>query len=352
MNPETPIQWYYTKEGAQYGPLDQATLRNLARAGGIAPTDLLWNTTLGDQWVEAASMPEIFAAPQETPPEALPVLPILDGTTPNRELMARARASLKGRWGMGVLAVLIYIFILETPTIIRMATNPGLLALPHLQAGKIVPATPPKYTVQPTGPRLIKSALSFAVSFASILVACPLVVGLMRFFLNLARKEAAGLGDLFIGFRSGASYYWRTVGVNLLLGVIVIGWALLYFIPAIAFGIWAGTTHHLVNHGFLSILWVLGSITFILLIIRVYSYKMTFFIIADDQSVRAMEAIRRSTRMMKAKKWKFFCLGWRFFGWTLLCLLTCGIGFLWVDVYGMTSSANFYDDVKDRAAIA
>ena len=344
MNPETPIQWYYTKEGNQYGPLDKVALLNLARTGGIAPTDLVWNTSLGDQWVQASSMPEIFATATETPPV---VLPVLDGTTPNRELMARARASLKGHWGMGVLAALIVFLMLQTPTIIRVAINPESLAISHLQAGKIAPVT-----AQPIGPQLLKSSLSIAVSLASILITGPLLVGFMGFFLNLARNRGSGLGDLFIGFRSGASFYWRTVGVNLLLGLIIIGWALLYLIPTIAFGIWAGMTHHLGNLGFLSILWVLGSITFIFLIIRCYSYQMTLFIIADDQSVRALEAIRKSTRMMEERKWKYFCLTWRFVGWLLLCLLTCGIGILWLNPYILTTTANFYDDVKDRAAIS
>jgi uncharacterized membrane protein len=49
---------------------------------------------------------------------------------------------------------------------------------------------------------------------------------------------------------------------------------------------------------------------------------------------------------MKGNKWKYFCLQWRFFGWALLCVLTLGIGFLWLQPYMMTSSARFYEDLK------
>jgi uncharacterized membrane protein len=59
-----------------------------------------------------------------------------------------------------------------------------------------------------------------------------------------------------------------------------------------------------------------------------------------------MEAIDQSKAMMKGNKWKLFCLGWRFFGWILLGILTCGIGLLWVLPYLQTSMARFYEDVR------
>jgi uncharacterized membrane protein len=49
---------------------------------------------------------------------------------------------------------------------------------------------------------------------------------------------------------------------------------------------------------------------------------------------------------MQGNKWKFFCLGARFFGWILLCVLTMGIGFLWLLPYMSVAFAQFYDDLK------
>jgi len=46
-------------------------------------------------------------------------------------------------------------------------------------------------------------------------------------------------------------------------------------------------------------------------------------------------------------RWKLFCLGLRFIGWILLCLLTFGIGLLWLWPYMGVSYARFYDDVAD-----
>ncbi len=82
-------------------------------------------------------------------------------------------------------------------------------------------------------------------------------------------------------------------------------------------------------------------------IIATFRYAMAFFIIADDEDCGPLEAITRSKEMMKGNKWKFFCLNWRFFGWSLLAVFfTFGIGFLWIVPYMQTSFAKFYEDVK------
>jgi uncharacterized membrane protein len=49
---------------------------------------------------------------------------------------------------------------------------------------------------------------------------------------------------------------------------------------------------------------------------------------------------------MYGYKWKFFCLHLRFLGWVLVCILTFGIGFLWLIPYVKVSVAKFYDDIK------
>lgn len=52
---------------------------------------------------------------------------------------------------------------------------------------------------------------------------------------------------------------------------------------------------------------------------------------------------------MKGYKWKYFCLNLRFLGWLVLCILSLGIGFLWLIPYVQVTNANFYEDIKDSA---
>ncbi|GHT57847.1 hypothetical protein FACS18945_2990 [Bacteroidia bacterium] len=81
-------------------------------------------------------------------------------------------------------------------------------------------------------------------------------------------------------------------------------------------------------------------------IIAAISYSMTFYIIADDPAISAMDAINKSKKMMYGYKMKYFCLSLRFLGWALLCILTLGIGFLWLMPYIQVTFAKFYDDLK------
>jgi uncharacterized membrane protein len=81
-------------------------------------------------------------------------------------------------------------------------------------------------------------------------------------------------------------------------------------------------------------------------IIAFISYSQTYFILADDNTIGAIEAIEKSKAMMYGYKWKFFRLSLRLAGLGLLCILTLGIGFLWLLPYARVVMAKFYDDVK------
>ena len=59
--------WYYSKHGNQFGPVDDGELHRLAREGGILPQDLVWNVTMGDQWMPALTIESLFPRPA-TPP--------------------------------------------------------------------------------------------------------------------------------------------------------------------------------------------------------------------------------------------------------------------------------------------
>jgi uncharacterized membrane protein len=85
-------------------------------------------------------------------------------------------------------------------------------------------------------------------------------------------------------------------------------------------------------------------------IIAAISYSQTFFILAEDNTIRPSEAIEKSKKMMDGNKLKYFYLCLRFLGLGLLCILTLGIGFLWLAPYIQVTNAKFYDDIKVPAA--
>ena len=76
------------------------------------------------------------------------------------------------------------------------------------------------------------------------------------------------------------------------------------------------------------------------------AYSLVPFIIHDDPQIGVRDALKRSRMMMRGHKGQLFVLELTFIGWALLCMLTLGIGLLWLQPYMSTSLAHFYDDVK------
>ena len=62
-NPHTPMQWYYSKNSTQLGPVSYAELRAKISSGEILPTDMVWREGMTD-WVTVSNALELaFPAP-------------------------------------------------------------------------------------------------------------------------------------------------------------------------------------------------------------------------------------------------------------------------------------------------
>lgn len=81
-------------------------------------------------------------------------------------------------------------------------------------------------------------------------------------------------------------------------------------------------------------------------IIAACGLGMTFFIMADEPNITGLDAIKKSWQMMDGHKWEYFCLNFRFIGWILLCILTAGIGALWLEPYMYTTQLYFYRQLR------
>lgn len=344
------MQWYYSKNGAQLGPVDDAELRRLSLSGAITPEDFLWNETMGDTWQPASSLRDLFATASDIQPTTMS---LTEGTTPNRELMGMARESLKGKWGIGVLAVLIYLGVLILTLIPELAIKiPYLMNAQQAQIQSVQAAHQANHSFKALPQPKIElphSAIliEFIFKILQFLISAPLIVGLNLFFLNISRHADTKLSDIFGGFR----IFWKSVGTYFLMGIFVLGWILLFCSPAIALLIWATITHQMANHQIVGGIITLAVIGYIFALIKMYSYSLAFFVLADKPTVGALQSIKMSTQMMRGKKWKLLCLCFRFFGWMLLAMLTCGIGYFFVMPYMLTAITHFYLDVKGCAAL-
>lgn len=85
-------------------------------------------------------------------------------------------------------------------------------------------------------------------------------------------------------------------------------------------------------------------------IIKSFSYAMTPYILVEHPEMSANQAIDESRRLMRGHKFDLFWLYLSFIGWGILCILTCGIGFLWLTPYIYASQAAFYQNLKANDA--
>ncbi len=150
-------------------------------------------------------------------------------------------------------------------------------------------------------------------SILYLIIAGPFTLGMAKFSLAYSRHQEPRFEQVFEGFQQ----FGRTLGAYLLIVLYVFLWLLLLIVPGI---------------------------------IAALAYSMTFFIMTDDVSVKTADALKKSKQMMVGYKWKLFGLYLRFFGWALLCILTLGIGFLWLTPWMHVTFAHFYDDIKDNPA--
>lgn len=341
---EIDMQWYYAENGASVGPIGDDEFQGAVSSGKVTAETLVWhegmsdwvayNTTQGGSPGSAASTskplnmaPSVEAAAvtkqsaecaecgrafstadlmnykgtyicAECKPAYFQRLEEgatgTDGNTPNAELTAMARESLKGNMGLALGIYLLYVVVMMAMSVVPVA---GMIA--------------------------------------SLLASGPMIVGFTLCFLVLSRGQRPEISLLFSGFKR----FSTCLGAFWLMYLFVMLWSLLLIIPGIVAGV---------------------------------AYSQIFFIIADDPSVGAMEALERSKAMMQGRKWKYFCLCLRFMGWWMLVALLFGIMFpvlqkvmgpvvsiaipyilmlaggMFIAVYMFTSMAHFYNDVSQR----
>jgi uncharacterized membrane protein len=159
--------------------------------------------------------------------------------------------------------------------------------------------------------RLI-SGLSVVLAGVFFIIGGPFNLGLIGYFIKKVRGEQALASSLFDGFNES---FGRAILLNLFLVIFLLLWSLLLFIPGI---------------------------------VKTFSYSMAYYILRDNPEMNALDVITASKKMMAGHKWRLFCLMFSFTGWALLCVLSFGIGFLWLWPYMEQSVANFYEDLKGQ----
>jgi len=232
----------------------------------------------------------------------------------NRPLMANGLKTVQANWGtpiavtatIGGIALILYIAYIVMMFVIQIlsAVLTPMMTYSNSTSGIVV--------------GLLVLFLIFAVMtvvqiLLPLFVMGPTTAGLSSFFLAFTRGGDAPYSEMFSAFRDKMRLK-RSAGSVFFIGLFYFLWYLLFIIPGI---------------------------------VALYSYALTFFIMADEPELTALEAITKSKEMMRGRKAQLFWLQHRFTGWGYLSGLTSGVGYLWLLPYQMTTFVNFYEEVKN-----
>lgn len=94
---------------------------------------------------------------------------------------------------------------------------------------------------------------------------------------------------------------------------------------------------------------LLGSILVIPGIYWSFCYRQVDYLLAENPYLPAGRAMELSRQMMDGEKWNAFVLDLSFFGWLLLCVLTLGIGNLFLEPYLQATYAELYAALRSKA---
>ena len=144
-----------------------------------------------------------------------------------------------------------------------------------------------------------------------IFVLGPLNVGLARYFME-SRQALAPFGTVMGIFRTP---YLNVVKVMLLTNLKI----------------------------------ALGSLLIIPGIYWSYCYMQVGYLMAENPYLTTCRAMELSKQMMDGEKWNTFVLQLSFIGWYLLCSITFGIGFIFLEPYVQATFAELYAALRAKA---
>ncbi len=160
---------------------------------------------------------------------------------------------------------------------------------------------------------MIFPLLGFIAIYAGIL---PLILGFYMVFLNGTYGEQPKASTLLEGYKK--EYFGKSILLVILVGIFTALWSLLLIIPGLIMAI---------------------------------AYSMSWYILAENPDMTALEAIKESKEIMKGHKMDFFVLGLSFIPWMIVYMFTFGIAGIWILPYMQLTITNFYHNIKGHDTV-
>ena len=218
-----------------------------------------------------------------------------------------ARNALRGKWGIAVIASVIASML--GGNLFDVDFN-----ITYKEESEDLTTVGPEFLEQIYAVLLVSLPYILLTMFIALVIGSTVKVGHARLYLDIIDGYPTSIGTLFSYFRR-----WGTAVITeLLKAVIIFLGIILFLVPGI---------------------------------IAAYSLSMTPYIIAENDGIKVIDAMKESHRIMRGKRFRLFCLHVSFIGWILLSVLTFGIGFLWVNPYINAACTDFYRSITDSYRI-
>ncbi len=246
------------------------------------------------------------------------------------EYRAKARGALKGRWGLGVGAWFV-------------ATLLGGTYITAASSGNVVSNVSSEQAMYMLGYQPVLAILVVALIYYVVLfvISGAMRIGYAKFNLNLTQQQPVKFSDIFWGFSMfGKSFALTVLTMLFYTFVIVVSIILMYIAFFVVAMISSGSNG--IAMFMLFVILILFVVVLTVVMVKIYFAP---YILAENPTLKASEALKLSNKLMEGNVWKFVCLNLSFIGWNILAALTLYIGYLWVGPYFEAATTFFYQDL-------
>jgi len=149
------------------------------------------------------------------------------------------------------------------------------------------------------------------------------VVGFIRYYLNIKREQDGDYKDLLDGF----NFFLKIILIRFLTNLFISLWSMLFLFPGI---------------------------------VASYRYRQAFYILLDDPGKSVLQCINESKQMMYGRKLDLLILDLSFIGWYILDILVIymipvpfavPVVSIWISPYVGLTRAAFYDELIAGVAV-
>ena len=166
-----------------------------------------------------------------------------------------------------------------------------------------------------------------------------------QYFLatNIARYNRVSVGDLFLAFRYETSKAFRICAILALIETICVA----PFTITLSNLLYAGAFHIGFGKAVPALTAILALMCglagmIILEVVLAFPLSQTLFLYIDHQEYSASQCLSESRSLMRGNILEFFKLHLSLVGYFALCILSLGIGLIWVLPYLNVIRANYY----------